>query len=74
MAKKRNGFELKNRTSYTPIVGDGGFIYVNDNNEIVITYPFKAQNGYGNFIMSKGFSITKWDINTMKSIERHFDP
>lgn len=46
-------FELKNRNSYTPINGTS-YIYCKDG-EITVMFPMKAQNGYGNFIISKAF-------------------
>ena len=59
--------KCKNSNSYSPISGEGGFIYVNDKNEIVISFPMKAQNDYGNFIISKGYYRIKWNDDTSKS-------
>jgi hypothetical protein len=44
--------ELKNRDSYLPIEGAEGMIYIRDN-KIHISFPFKAQNEYGNMIFMK---------------------
>ncbi len=46
-------FQLKNSNSYTPINGIS-MIYCKDG-KITIVFPMKAQNGYGNYIMSKAF-------------------
>jgi hypothetical protein len=48
-------FELKNQSSYTLLPNSEGFIYFNDKSKMVITFPFKSQNGYGNLIFSKAF-------------------
>ena len=50
--------ELKNRNSYTPINGKSS-IRCNDG-KITIVFPMKAQNGYGNFIISQAFYILEW--------------
>jgi hypothetical protein len=49
--------ELKNGGSFTPLKDAEGFIYSNDEGSINLTFPFKAQNGYGNMIFSKGYYI-----------------
>lgn len=46
---------LKNSSSYTLIPNSEGFIYYNDKSQMVISFPFKGQNGYGNLIISKAF-------------------
>jgi len=51
---------LKNSNSYTPIAESKGFIYVNDKNEICISFSYKGQNAYGNFIVSKGYYTLSW--------------
>jgi hypothetical protein len=51
-------FELKNRSSYTPINGTS-FIRCNDG-KITVVFPMKGQNGYGNFIMSQAFYVLEW--------------
>lgn len=48
----------KNRVSFTPLnlnEGEGDIWYNKETNEIKIAIPFKAQNGYGNYIMSTGY-------------------
>lgn len=54
MASFYSKMGLKNTNSYTPINGEG-FIYINDKGEVNFSFPFKGQNGYGNFIISKGY-------------------
>ena len=48
---------LKNEDSFSPILNSKGFIYVNDKNEVCFSFPFKAQNGYGNMIFSEAYYI-----------------
>jgi hypothetical protein len=63
--------KLKNSASYTPISTGEGMIYVDENgNDITIYFPFKAQNGYGNFIFSKSFYTIKWDGIKKEVIEK----
>ena len=45
--------KLKNGNSLDFIDGSKGMIYLNEKGEIKISYNFKAQNGYGNFITSQ---------------------
>ena len=45
--------QLKNGNSLDFIDGSKGIIYLNEEGEIRISYNFKAQNGYGNFIISQ---------------------
>jgi hypothetical protein len=45
--------KLKNGNSLEFINDSKGTIYLSDNNGIRISYPFKAQNGYGNSIVGK---------------------
>jgi hypothetical protein len=51
--------ELKNYESYLPIEGSEGMIYVSDG-KINISFPFKAQNGYGNMIFMKAYYTMKF--------------
>jgi hypothetical protein len=54
--------KLKNGNSLDFIDGSKGMIYLNEKGEIKISYNFKAQNGYGNFITSQCiYSITLKD-------------
>jgi hypothetical protein len=46
--------DLKNSQSYLPIEGSEGMIYIKDG-KINISFPFKAQNGYGNMIFMKAY-------------------
>ena len=46
--------DLKNSQSYLPIEGSEGMIYIIDD-KINISFPFKAQNGYGNMIFMKAY-------------------
>jgi len=61
---------LKNSTSYTPIANSEGFIYINDKGEVNFSFPYKAQNGYGNMIISKAFYTEK--IKDGKIVNTHF--
>ena len=45
--------KLKNGNSLDFIDGSKGMIYLNEKGEIIISYNFKAQNGYGNYINSE---------------------
>lgn len=45
--------KLKNGNSLDFIDGSKGVIYLDEKGEILISYNFKAQNGYGNYINSK---------------------
>jgi hypothetical protein len=45
--------KLKNGNSLEFIEGAKGMIYLSDNGGIRISFPFKAQNGYGNSIVGK---------------------
>jgi hypothetical protein len=62
--------ELKNKTSFTPISGSEGFIYVNDKSEVNYSFPFKAQNGAGNMIFAKAFYVES--VKDGKKESEHF--
>jgi len=51
--------DLKNYQSYLPIEGSEGMIYIIDG-KINISFPFKAQNGYGNMIFMKAYYSMKF--------------
>ena len=51
--------DLKNSQSYLPIEGAEGMIYIIDG-KINISFPFKAQNGYGNMIFMKAYYSMKF--------------
>jgi hypothetical protein len=53
--------KIKNSTSFLPVKGNGGFIYVGEGDKINISFPFQAQNGYGNMIFSKAYYSIIWD-------------
>ena len=59
-------WELKNRDSYTPVNGKG-FIYVNDKNEVNISFPIKGQNGYGNMIFATAYYSEKMKDGEVKN-------
>jgi hypothetical protein len=52
-------WEFENQTSYTPLKNGNGTIYLSDDNEVVFVIPCKAQNGYGNYVVSKVYYKTK---------------
>lgn len=58
-------FQLKNTNSYTPI--NGNPIIFCSSGKITIVFPMKAQNGYGNFILSKAFYSLEWVDGKEKS-------
>jgi len=51
-------FELKNYNSYTPINGTSNIKCESEG--ITIVFPMKAQNDYGNFIISKAYYTVSW--------------
>ena len=61
---------LKNTSSYTLIPNSEGFIYFNDKSKMVISFPFKGQNGYGNLIISTAYYTSF--IENGKSKNTHF--
>lgn len=62
--------KLKNSTSYEPISQGQGLIYVNDKNQVSISFPFKAQNDIGNMKISKVLFLLKWENG--KEVESNF--
>jgi hypothetical protein len=60
MSKIYLKMKLKNGSSLDFIDDSKGIIYFSDNNGIRISYPMKAQNGYGSYIV--GSSIYSIDI------------
>jgi len=62
-------YDLKNKQSFTPIQNSEGFIYC-DENKINISFPFQAQNGYGNMIVMKGYFSIQFENG--KDVETHF--
>jgi hypothetical protein len=61
--------KMKNGTSYSPVKGGEGMIYVNDKGEINISFPCQGQNGYGNTIISKVYYSIIWN-ESKKDCER----
>ena len=54
--------KLKNGTSYTPIENSKGRIFfMSDNQKLVISFPFKAQNGRGEMLISNCYYSISWD-------------
>jgi len=54
--------KLKNGTSYTPIENSKGRIFfMTDNKKLVISFPFKAQNGRGDMLISNCYYTMIWD-------------
>lgn len=53
---------LKNGTSYTPIENSkGNIFFMPDGKKMIISFPFKAQNGRGDLIFSKCMYSISWD-------------
>ena len=67
MASMLISFDVKNRTSYSPIKDAKGFIWVNKEGEVGISFPFQAQNEYGNTVMASASCIIKWDSSNNKN-------
>ena len=61
--------DLKNMQSFTPILNSEGFIYCKED-KINFSFPFQAQNGYGNMIFMKAYYSVKFENG--KSVETHF--
>ncbi len=61
--------DLKNMQSFTPILNSEGFIYCKDD-KINFSFPFQAQNGYGNMIFMKAYYSVKFENG--KNVESHF--
>jgi hypothetical protein len=59
MASLYAQMDLKNSQSYLPIEGAEGMIYTMDG-KVNISFPFKAQNGYGNMIFMKAYYSLKF--------------
>jgi hypothetical protein len=59
MASLYAQMDLKNSQSYLPIEGAEGMIYIMDG-KVNISFPFKAQNGYGNMIFMKAYYSLKF--------------
>jgi len=57
MASECAKIDLKNGTSFSPIKDSEGFINSDEEGSIKVTFPFKAQNGYGNMIFAKAYYI-----------------
>ena len=61
--------DLKNSQSFTPILNSEGFIYCKED-KINFSFPFQAQNGYGNMIFMKAYYSVKFENG--KSVDTHF--
>jgi hypothetical protein len=61
--------DLKNMQSFTPILNSEGLIYCKED-KINISFPFQAQNGYGNMIFMKAYYSVKFENG--KNVETHF--
>lgn len=61
--------DLKNMKSFTPIENSKGLIYCKEN-KINISFPFQAQNGYGNMIFMEAYYSVKFENG--KNVESHF--
>ena len=51
-------FELKNGTSFDPINVPDNMIYISPENNVNVSFAFKAQNGYGNLILGKAIATS----------------